>query len=68
MCQVRVPVNPNALRAGKSEGGLASHLAQVVNIWVEMLSDIMMARLLSRELSGETECRTASPHTAVTQR
>lgn len=41
----------DALRARKSEGGLASDLAQVVNIWVEMLSDIMMARLFSRKLS-----------------
>lgn len=54
--------NP-CFQARQSEGSLASHLAQVVNIWVEMLSDITMACLLSRE----TGCRTASPHTAVTQ-
>lgn len=57
----------HALKARKSEASSASHLAQVVNIWVKMLSDITMARLLSRELSRETGCRTASPRTAVTQ-
>lgn len=58
---------PNALGSKGSEGGLASPLAQVVNIWVRMLSDITTARLLSRELSQATGRRTASPHTAVTK-